>query len=107
MPARLVICCLHDSPKVVEAIVKETTFTYDEEYSNQGHDERMVAAFQVSADRVCPSLTDEDFARIDEHKNVTYLLSGRVDGLHTAKEALTIIKDCIRQGSCCLLVGAW
>lgn len=40
---------------------------------------RMLAAFEASADRVVPSLTEEDRAAIRGHKNILYVLSPPIE----------------------------
>ena len=61
-------------------------FELDREYSILEADDRMPRAFEVSADRVHPSMTDDDEAAIAKHTAVAYILSPRLP----AKDALWI-----------------
>lgn len=49
-------------------------FDLDTEYSQQEPDPRMTEAFEVSADLVVPSFTEDDRAAVEEHRSVAYIL---------------------------------
>jgi len=50
-------------------------FEVDLEFSQHDRDPRMTEAFRASADRVVPTFDDGDWAAIDAHTDVLYLLS--------------------------------
>jgi hypothetical protein len=70
---KIILCLLCDSDfaERCRPILKEDGI----EHEFSGHDDRMVAAFQAWAAPLEPSLKKEDFARIQEHKTVLYVLS--------------------------------
>jgi len=76
---RHVICVLGtwNSFEEVEAVVAACgdDFILDREYSQLSHDERMTGAFEASADRVRPSITETEWTNIGSHTAVAYILS--------------------------------
>jgi len=77
---RHVVCVLGTWKKLdaVEEIVAKIGgegFKLDAEYSQLESDDRMPAAFEASADRVDPSITDDDEAAINRHTAVAYVMS--------------------------------
>lgn len=54
-------------------------FTLDIEYSQLEPDPRMLRAFEVSVDRLHPSMTEADWRAVDEHSAVAYVLSPFLD----------------------------
>lgn len=82
---RIVLCALggwSDWLTVDETVARVAGGGYarDAEYSVLEPDDRMRRAFDASMDRVEPSLTDEDWRAIDEHRAVAYVLSPPIDG---------------------------
>jgi hypothetical protein len=66
----------------IEAVVRKVGgrgFELDRAESQLAPDPRMRTAFQYSMDRVNLSFTDADWAGIDEHDTVAYLLSPPID----------------------------
>ena len=76
-------------------------FRFDEEYSQDEPDERMLRAFEVSYDRVAPSMTHSDWAAIDEHASVAYVLSPPL----TRESAIEISGNALQLLSLLLQVG--
>jgi hypothetical protein len=81
---RHVLCLLastDDYPRLMEACEKRIAafgggFEIDREYSENGADDRMSRAFEVSWDRVHPeAYADADIAAVESHGGVIYLLS--------------------------------
>ena len=77
---RHVLCVLGDwkSFDAVESVVVKIGgegFQLDREYSQLEPDPRMPKAFAASADRVAPSMTDDDIRAIESHRAVAYVLS--------------------------------
>ncbi|HMF10845.1 MAG TPA: hypothetical protein VKE94_01025, partial [Gemmataceae bacterium] len=67
-----------DNLKSLESVVSRvggTDFEVDWKFSRLEPDERMLASFQVCAERVSPSMTDEDWQGIRGHSAVAYVLS--------------------------------
>jgi hypothetical protein len=86
---RIVLCILHDSPDVVRSIcARSRFFAFDEQYSNSGRDERMAKAFELSWDLVRPSATDGDKQGVEQHRNVAYVISRRLDSDGSMEVAL-------------------
>lgn len=62
----------------VDAVVRQQGvpgFELDREYSQLSPDSRMTSSFEVSYDRVSPSMTDEDWNHVQHHTAVAYVLS--------------------------------
>ncbi len=100
---RIVLCILHDSPEVVRSIcARSRFFEFDQEYSNCGRDDRMAKAFELSWDRVRPSATEDDKRQVEQHRNVAYVVSRRLDSddsMEVALEGLTLIKEAFAEGA--------
>jgi hypothetical protein len=100
---RIVLCILHDNPDVVRAIcARSRFFDFDEEYSNRGRDDRMAKAFELSWDLVRPSATDGDKQQVEQHRNVAYVLSRRLDSdvsMEIALDGLVFIKEAFAEGA--------
>lgn len=94
---KLVLCLLGDSKFEDQSrpIIKEI------EHEFQGHDDRMVRAFEASASPVQPSLTKEDYSRIREHATVLYLLSKNF----AASDAPGICQEFLQLGGKLLKAG--
>ena len=72
--ARIVLCVLHDTPYAIRALCSNFPgYEYDDEYSGQGHDERMLNAFEASDNTVHPTLGEDDRQAIARHCNVALL----------------------------------
>jgi len=77
-------------------------FELDREFSILEADARMPRAFEVSADRVAPSMTDEDEAAIAEHSAVAYILSPRLpanEAVWTSGRVLQLIAKLLDDGA--------
>lgn len=72
------------------------------EYEWGEHDSRMVSAFEASACRCDPSLTEEDLVSIGEHSRVLYVLSRNF----TAQDGPSVCRDFLDLGQCLLQLGA-
>ncbi|MBL8797200.1 MAG: hypothetical protein JNM56_25080 [Planctomycetia bacterium] len=62
----------------VGAVLRQPTFsdfTVDREFSQLFPDDRMMAAFDASYDRVSPSMSDDDWDAVRTHGAVAYVLS--------------------------------
>jgi hypothetical protein len=104
--ARHVICVLGEwrSLSVISTLVETFGhgFTFDTEYSKTSPDNRMPRAFEVSADRVDPSMTEADLKAIAGHKAVAYVLSPSVDrekSLVVARQTLELISKLFAAGA--------
>lgn len=100
---RIVLCILHDNPEVIREIcARFSSFEFDEEYSKGGRDDRMTSSFDASWDRVRPSVTDEDKRQVDQHRDVAYVLSRRLDpdsSMDVALDGLDLIKAAFAEGA--------
>lgn len=100
---RIVLCILHDRPNVVRSIcARSQFFEFDEQFSARGRDDRMAKAFDVSWDRVRPSATDDDKRQVEQHRDVVYVLSRRLDperSLDAALAGLSLIKERFTEGA--------
>jgi hypothetical protein len=100
--ARHVLCLLHDAATLEPIVARYPGFTIDREFSIDESDARMHRAFEASMDRVAPSITDEDWAAIDAHRAVTYVLSPPIDpprALEISTAALQLIRDALEAGA--------
>jgi hypothetical protein len=104
--ARHVICVLGDwrNFDTVKSLVESfgQGFTFDSEYSKTSADKRMTRAFDVSADRVDPSMTEADLKAIAGHKSVVYVLSAPIDrekSLIVARQTLELIGKLFAAGA--------
>lgn len=95
---RHVLCFLGPwkSLSVVEGAVGEfgQGFTVDRDYSAVESDPRMEKAFAASADRVNPTFTAEDRARVKRHAAVAYVLSPPIEktrALSVSTAALSLV----------------
>jgi hypothetical protein len=85
--ARHVVCILHDKPRSLKKLVERfPDFTFDDENSIDEPDERMTDAFQSSSDRLPKTMSDSDWAGVDDHEGVAYVLSPPI----TEENAITI-----------------
>jgi hypothetical protein len=77
-------------------------FEVDREYSQHERDPRMAEAFRACADRVVPSFDDADWAAVDAHTDVLYLLSpAYTDGtaVNVAHRTLAATAALLRDGA--------
>ncbi len=101
---RHVLCVLGSwaSFEALEALAERFDFELDLEFSELAPDARMTTAFEVSFDRVSPSVKEEDRLAIASHTAVAYLLSGSIT-LQNAKEvstrALGLISELFEHGA--------
>ncbi|MDH6307495.1 hypothetical protein M2451_000644 [Dysgonomonas sp. PFB1-18] len=74
---RMVFCILGNWSDfdLVSKTIKDAGFYFDKEESFFGYDDRMGESFDVSADRVNYSMTDEELQQIRQHKAVGYFLA--------------------------------
>jgi hypothetical protein len=77
---RHVICVLGNwrDLDAVDAIVRQKGFSgfeLDREFSQLAPDDRMMASFDASYDRVSSSMSEEDWNGVQEHGAVAYVLS--------------------------------
>src|SRR6516165_7450370 len=77
---RHVICALGNWRDLdeVDAIVRQEGFSgfeLDREFSQLSPDDRIMASFDASYDRVSPSMSDEDWDAVRAHGAVAYVLS--------------------------------
>ncbi|MCP3927195.1 MAG: hypothetical protein GY714_31945 [Desulfobacterales bacterium] len=100
--AKFVLCILHDNPSVIQKLCfRFSGYEYDEEYSNKGHDECMINAFELSGN-VCQTLTKEDLQSIAKHRDVTYVLSPPLiaeKAMEEADRALKFVDLCFDLGA--------
>lgn len=88
----------------VDALAREVGgpgFGLDHEESRPDPDPRMRTAFEYSMDRSRPSFTDQDWAAIDGHDTVAYLLSPPIDpgsALDMAARMLAVTAAVLRAG---------
>ena len=76
-------------------------FDLDADYSQRGPDPRMAEAFEVSADLVVPSFTDEDRAAVAEHQAVAYILgpsAASYEGFAVTRRMLAVIAALLQNG---------
>jgi hypothetical protein len=84
---------------VVSAIGKG--FELDREFSILKNDDRMKKAFEASADRVVPSMQAEDWAAIEKHTAVAYVLSPLIErdkSVQLAVQAMVVMSNLLRAG---------
>ncbi|WP_347253250.1 hypothetical protein [Leminorella grimontii] len=63
---------------VLKKAIGQAGFEFDETFSGLEHDDRMPNSFEVSADLVHYSFTEEDLRAIESHGGVAYFLAPRV-----------------------------
>ncbi|MBA2538760.1 MAG: hypothetical protein H0V17_03925 [Deltaproteobacteria bacterium] len=100
--ARHVLCILHDASALEPIVARYPGFEIDREYSIDTPDPRMPNAFKVWMDRVDPSMTDEDWAAIEAHRAVTYVLSPPIDpprAIEISTAALRLVSDALSAGA--------
>ncbi len=88
--------------EVAKVIERAPGFTLDREASALSNDARMEAAFEASADRVTPSMSDEDLRAIREHAAVAYVLSPPIEAaeaMDIARETLALIVRLFEAGA--------
>lgn len=76
-------------------------FDLDTDYSQRGPDPRMAEAFEVSADLVVPSFTDEDRAAVAEHQAVAYILgpsAASYEGFAVTRRMLAVVAALLQNG---------
>jgi hypothetical protein len=76
-------------------------FDLDADYSQRDPDPRMVEAFEVSADLVVPSFTDEDRAAVAEHRAVAYILgpsAASYEGFAVTRRMLAVVAALLQNG---------
>lgn len=76
-------------------------FELDTEYSQQEPDSRMSEAFEVSADLVVPSFTDDDRAAVAEHRSVAYILgppAASYEAFAVTRRMLAVIAALLQNG---------
>jgi hypothetical protein len=77
-------------------------FEVDLEFSEHERDPRMAEAFRACADRVVPSFDDADWAAVDAHTDVLYLLSPAytdVTAVDVASRTLAATAALLRDGA--------
>jgi hypothetical protein len=84
-----VICALGNWRHLdeVDAIVRQKGFfgfELDREFSQIAPDDRMMASFDASYDRVSPSMSDEDWNAVQTHGAVAYVLSPPIRKEHAS-----------------------
>lgn len=103
---RHVICFLGNWRDLdeVDAIVRQEAFSgfeLDREFSRLCPDERMMASFEASYDRVSPSMSDEDWNAVRTHGAVAYVLSPPIRKTHAGDvsgRALLLTAALLREG---------
>lgn len=101
---RHVICALgnwRDLDQVHAIVEGFSGFTLDQEFSQLSPDDRMVASFDASYDRVSPSMSDEDWNAVRTHRAVAYVLSPRIRKAQAANvsgRALLLTAALLREG---------
>jgi hypothetical protein len=103
---RFVVCILGmwKNFREVEATVGQVGgagFQIDREFSQLESDDRMVDAFEFSADRVTPSMTEADLEAIENHSAVAYILSPPLPAnlaTELASRALSLIAALLQSG---------
>lgn len=76
-------------------------FDLDADYSQRDPDPRMAEAFEVSADLVVPSFTDEDRAAVAEHQAVAYILgpsAASYEGFAVTRRMLAVVAALLQNG---------
>jgi Domain of unknown function (DUF4261) len=105
--ARHVVCVVGNGLDLdaIDAVVREVAgpgFELDRAESQQAPDPRMRTAFEYSMDRVKPTFTAADWAGIDAHDTVVYLLSPPIDpnsALELAQRTLVVTAALLRAGA--------
>lgn len=90
-----------DKSAEIVAEVGGPGFDLDTEYSQAQPDPRMVEAFDVSADLVVPSFTDDDRAAVAEHRSVAYVLgpaAASYEGFAVTRRMLAVIAALLQNG---------
>jgi len=103
IPPRHVVCLLHDGSVPVESICQRFPgFEFDAEYSQREPDPRMTNAFLAAADRVEPSFSDDDWAAIERHTAVAYVLGPQQSAdtaAGTSRAMLAFVAEALRGGA--------
>ncbi|GAA0927977.1 hypothetical protein [Virgisporangium aurantiacum] len=76
-------------------------FDLDADYSQRDPDPRMAEAFEVSADLVVPSFTDEDRAAVADHQSVAYILgpsAASYEGFAVTRRMLAVVAALLQNG---------
>jgi hypothetical protein len=76
-------------------------FELDTEYSQAEPDPRMSEAFEVSADLVVPSFTDDDRAAVEAHRAVAYVLgpsAAAYEGFTVTRKMLAVVAALLEDG---------
>lgn len=76
-------------------------FLLDRDYSQLEPDERMPQAFEASHDRVNPSMTDDDWEAVRNHRAVAYILSPPLEpdsADEMSGQALLLVATLLRAG---------
>jgi hypothetical protein len=76
-------------------------FDLDADYSQRDPDPRMAEAFEVSADLVVPSFTDEDRAAVAHHQAVAYILgpsAASYEGFAVTRRMLAVVAALLQNG---------
>jgi hypothetical protein len=76
-------------------------FDLDADYSQRDPDPRMAEAFEVSADLVVPSFTDEDRAAVADHQAVAYILgpsAASYEGFAVTRRMLAVVAALLQNG---------
>jgi hypothetical protein len=92
-----------DLDKVAEVVaeVGGPGFQLDTEFSQSEPDSRMSEAFEVSADLVVPSFTDEDRAAVEAHRSVAYVLgppAAAYEGFAVTRRMLAVVAALLQDG---------
>jgi len=103
---RHVICALGNWRGLdeVDAIVRQEGFSgfeLNREFSQLFPDDRMMASFDASYDRVSPSMSEEDWNAVRTHRAVAYVLSPPIGKAHAADvsgRALMLTAALLREG---------
>jgi hypothetical protein len=85
----------------IVAAVGGPGFELDNEYSQAEPDPRMSEAFEVSADLVVPSFTDDDREAVEAHRAVAYVLgpsAAAYEGFTVTKKMLAVVAALLDDG---------
>jgi len=99
---RHVLCVLHHASTPVRKLATEAGCEYDAEFSQSAPDSRMRNAFEACADRLVPSMSDEDWAAIESHTAVSYVLSPRLtpqNSMEVSARMLNLVGVLFRAGA--------
>jgi len=103
---RHVICALGNwnDFEVIQTVLNEKfrNFTLDTEYSILSPNPRMMDSFTVNQDKLPRSLTDKDWAAVEQHSAVVYVLSPPIEATNAEKisgEALQLVEQLFKHGA--------